>query len=236
MLFYFYFLVVMFIMQLVIRRYRPADKDTVLTLFTTCTWEHVCPCFRNAMTTPLYFTITLALGVAGYLVGSVFGALLFPAAWVGFIYCCCRELYFGYVREKLRTDMQDIPGNFLSRSGDCFWVAEAEVEGRPQVIGMVAVAAKHSATEKYGELFRMITAPQCRRMGLGSRLAQTAIDFCKEQGFSKVVLETTSTQMAAVALYSKLGFNRVVSHTCTNKLSTIGSLTRVTIIRMEKYL
>ncbi|XP_030586274.1 N-acetyltransferase 8-like isoform X2 [Archocentrus centrarchus] len=223
-------------MPLVIRRYRPADKDTVLTLFTTGTWAHICPCFHNAMTSPLYLTITLALGVVGYLLGSVFGAVLFPAAWVGVIYCCCHEMYCGYVRERLRTDMQDIPGNFLSRSDDCFWVAEAEVEGRPQVIGMVAVAAKHSGTEKYGEMFRMIVAPQCRRMGLGFRLAQTAVDFCKERGFSKVVLETTSTQMAAVALYSKLGFTRVFSR--TNKLAFlwISSLARVTIIKMEKYL
>uniref|UniRef100_A0A669CIV8 N-acetyltransferase domain-containing protein n=1 Tax=Oreochromis niloticus TaxID=8128 RepID=A0A669CIV8_ORENI len=88
-------------------------------------------------------------------------------------------------------------------------LSDLVVGARAQVVGMVAVVAKHSGTEKYGEMFRMIISPQYRRMGLGFRLTQTAVDFCKEQGFSKVVLETTSTQLAAVALYSKVGFNHV---------------------------
>lgn len=230
------FLVVTFVMQLVIRRYRPADKDTVLTLFSTGILEHIRPCFYNAMTSPLYLTITPTLCVVGYLLGSVFGAVLFPAAWVGLIYYCCHEVYASFVRVRLRTDMQDIPGNFLSRPDDCFWVAEAEVGARAQVVGMVAVVAKHSGTEKYGEMFRMIIFPQYRRMGLGFRLTQTAVDFCKERGFSKVVLETSSTQMAAVALYSKVGFNRVQSHIKAQAAHWIISLARVTIIRMEKYL
>ncbi|XP_022074187.2 N-acetyltransferase 8-like [Acanthochromis polyacanthus] len=223
-------------MQLVIRRYRPSDKDTVLTLFSVGIREHIGPCFRNAMTSPLYLSIGLALCVAGYLLGSVLGAVLLPAVWMGLIYYCSYQIYDSYVRERLRTDMQDIPGNYLSRPDDCFWVAEAEVDGRPQVLGMVAVMAKHSGKEKHGELFRMIISQQCRRLGLGLRLAHTVIDFCKERGFSKVVLETSSTQMAAVALYNKLRFSVVVSHTKTEAASWVVSLARVTVLRMEKHL
>uniref|UniRef100_A0A3Q1FZT0 N-acetyltransferase 8-like 2 n=1 Tax=Acanthochromis polyacanthus TaxID=80966 RepID=A0A3Q1FZT0_9TELE len=126
--------------------------------------------------------------------------------------------------------------HILTFNYDCFWVAEAEVDGRPQVLGMVAVMAKHSGKEKHGELFRMIISQQCRRLGLGLRLAHTVIDFCKERGFSKVVLETSSTQMAAVALYSKLGFSVVVSHTTTEAASWVAPLARVTIFKMEKSL
>uniref|UniRef100_A0A8D0CZL9 N-acetyltransferase 8-like 2 n=1 Tax=Sander lucioperca TaxID=283035 RepID=A0A8D0CZL9_SANLU len=111
--------------------------------------------------------------------------------------------------------MQDIPGNYLSRPDDCFWVAEAEVDGRAQIMGMVAVVAKQSGEERHGELFRMIISPSCRRVGLGFRMAQTVIDFCKERGFSRVVLETSSPATAAVALYKKLGFSHVLSHTET---------------------
>uniref|UniRef100_A0A8C4HP55 N-acetyltransferase 8-like 2 n=1 Tax=Dicentrarchus labrax TaxID=13489 RepID=A0A8C4HP55_DICLA len=173
------------VMQLVIRQYRPSDKDTVRSLFSTGIKEHIRPCFHNAMSSPVYLAVTLTLCASGYLVGS---------------------LYSSYVREKLQTDMQDIPGNYLSRPDDCFWVAEAEVDGRAEVMGMVAVVAKQSGEKSYGELFRMIISPSCRRMGLGVRMAQTVVDFCKERGFSEVVLETSSTQTAAVALYKKLGF------------------------------
>ncbi|XP_069008303.1 N-acetyltransferase 8-like 2 [Embiotoca jacksoni] len=223
-------------MQLVIRRYRPSDKDAVLTLFSIGIREHIRPCFYNAMTSPLYLTITLALCVTGFLLGSVFGACLLPAGWAGLIYCCSHELYTGYVREKLQTDMQDITGNYLSRPDDFFWVAEAEVDGRAQMIGMVAVVAKQSGTEKYGELFRMIISPQYRQMGLGSRMTQTVVDFCKERGFSKIVLETSSIQMAAVALYTKLGFTHVLSYVKKEAPFWVVSLARVTVLRMEKHL
>nr|CBN80767.1 Probable N-acetyltransferase camello [Dicentrarchus labrax] len=223
-------------MQLVIRQYRPSDKDTVRSLFSTGIKEHIRPCFHNAMSSPVYLAVTLTLCASGYLVGSVLGALVLPGVWVGLVYYCCHELYSSYVREKLQTDMQDIPGNYLSRPDDCFWVTEAEVDGRAEVMGMVAVVAKQSGEKSYGELFRMIISPSCRRMGLGVRMAQTVVDFCKERGFSEVVLETSSTQTAAVALYKKLGFSQVLSHTDTQAPSWIVNLAKVTVLRMKKHL
>ena len=223
-------------MQLVIRRYRPSDKDTVLFLFSNGTLEHIQPCFNNAISSPLYIAITLALCVAGYLLGSVLGAVVLPGAWLGLIYCCCHEVYSGYVRNKLKTDMQDIPGNYLSRPDDCYWVAEAEVEGIAKIVGMVAVVGKQSGDERYGELFRMIITPTCRRMGLGVRLTQTVIDFCKERGFSAVMLETNCNQQAAVALYKKLGFSLVLKHTKSSSPSWMIMLARATLLRMKKQL
>ncbi|KAM8757039.1 putative N-acetyltransferase camello [Acanthopagrus schlegelii] len=223
-------------MQLVIRRYRPSDKDAVLSLFSAGTLEHIQPCFNNAIYSPLYIGITLALCVAGYLLGSVLGAVVLPGAWLGLIYCCCHEIYSRYVRNTLRTDMQDIPGNYLSRPDDCYWVAEAEVEGIAQIVGMVAVVGKQSGDERYGELFRMIIAPTCRRMGLGVRLVQTVIDFCKERGFSAVMLETNCNQQAAVALYKKLGFSLVLKHTKSSSPSWMIMLARATLLRMKKQL
>ncbi|XP_042352176.1 N-acetyltransferase 8-like [Plectropomus leopardus] len=223
-------------MQLVIRRYRPSDKDAVLTLFSIGIQEHIRPCFYNAMTSPLYLAISLALCVTGCLLSSVLGAVVLPGAWVGLLYYCCHNLYASFVKERLRTDMQDIPANYLSRPDDCFWVAEAEVDGRAQIMGMVAVVAKQSGKERHAELFRMIISPSYRRMGLGFRLAQTVVDFCKERGFSNVVLETSSTQVAAVALYEKLGFSHVLSHTKTHAPFWMVTLTRVKILIMEKHL
>lgn len=223
-------------MQLVIRRYRPSDKDTVCSLFSIGIQEHIWPCFCKAMSSPLYLLITVALCAAGFFLGSMFGAVVLPGAWVGIVYYCCHELYASYVREKLQTDMQDIPRHYMTRPDDCFWVAEAEVDGRAQIMGMVAVMCNQSGKEKQGELFRMIISPSCRRRGLGVRMTQTVVDFCKEQGFSEVVLETSSMQTAAVALYEKLGFSHVLSHTNTHASSWIVSLAKVTVLRMKKTL
>ncbi|XP_074531487.1 putative N-acetyltransferase family 8 member 5 [Halichoeres trimaculatus] len=223
-------------MQLVIRSFRPSDKDIVCTLFSIGINEHIGPCFRNAMINPPHVAATLALCITGFLLGSVLGALVFTGVWVGLVYYCCHELYDSYVKEKLKTDMQDIPGYYQSKPDDSFWVAEAEVDGRPQILGTVAVVAKGSGKEKHGELFRMIISQSCRRMGLGTRLTQTVIDFCKERGFSKVVLETSSTQASAVALYEKLGFRETHRHTETHAPFWLLPLTNVKILRMEKHL
>ncbi|XP_042358998.1 probable N-acetyltransferase camello [Plectropomus leopardus] len=223
-------------MQLVIRRYCPSDKDAVLTLFSNGMQEHILPCFYNAMTSPLYLAISLALCVAGYLLGSVLGAVVLPGAWVGLLYYCCHDLYASLVREIVQKDMQDIPGIFLSRPDDCFWVAEAEVDGRAQIMGTVAVVAKLRGEERHADLCRMIVSPSYRRMGLGFRLAQTAVDFCKERGFSKMMLETSSPATAAVALYEKLGFSHVLSYTETQLCVWKVMLTRVKVVIMEKHL
>lgn len=221
-------------MQLVIRKYCPSDKDAVCTLFSIGTLEHIPTSFYNAMTSPLYLTITLILSAAGYSLGSVFGALLFPGVWVGLIYYCCHTLYSSYVQDKLKNDMQDIPGYYLSRLDCGFWVAEAEVNGRPQIIGMVAIMAENCGKERRGELFRMIISRSCRRMGLGIRMVQNMIDFCKERGFSEMVLETSSTQTAAVALYKKLGFSLIPDKSYVSTWVMV--LSRVTILRMKKCL
>ncbi|XP_059185281.1 N-acetyltransferase 8-like isoform X2 [Centropristis striata] len=223
-------------MKLLIRQYRPSDKDTVCSLFSIGVMENIGTCFRNAITSPLYLTITLALCVAGYLLGSVLGAVVLSGAWVGLVYYSCYELYASYRRKSLRTDMQDIPGNYLSRPDDNFWVVEAEVDGRAQIVGSVAVVAKQNGKERYGELFRMVISPSCRRAGLGSKLTKTVINFCKERGFSKVVLKTSSPFTAAVALYKKLGFSHIYSNTGPVAPISIVKLARVTILYMEKHL
>lgn len=223
-------------MQLVIRKFRPSDKEAVCTLYSIGTLECIRPCFHNAMTSPLYLAITLALCAAGYLLGSVFGAVVLPGVWVGLIYYCCHEVYSSFVQRKLQTDMQDIPGYYLSRPDNCFWVAEAEVDGGPQIMGIVAVMAKQSGKGRQAELLRMITSPSCRRMGLAVRMAQTAIDFCKERGFSELVLQTSSNNTAAVALYKKLGFNLFLSDIEVYAPFLIVMLAKASLIRMKKCL
>ncbi|XP_048109821.1 N-acetyltransferase 8-like 2 isoform X2 [Alosa alosa] len=233
-------------LHVVIRRFRPSDGDAIRVLFRDGIEEHINPTFTHAMSQPLYMGLSLLLCVGGYLLGGWVLAACTGGAWLALVYYCSYELYAGYVKARLRTDMRDIQRSYLSDPDNSFFVAEAEVDGRSECMGMVAVAGKTEpgSGQRYGELFRMNVSSACRREGLGYRLAQTAIDFCKERGFSKVALETTSTQRAAVALYEKMGFTlthtHTHSHTLTHTHTTtespqwVTNLTRVTILRMEK--
>lgn len=222
--------------HLVVRRFQPSDGDAVRALFRDGIEEHIKPTFIHAMRTPSYLGLTLLLSVGGHLLGGWLIAACASGAWLGLVYYCSYELYAGFVRARLRTDMLDIQRSYLSHPDNSFFVAEAEVDGRSQCMGMVAVTGKTEAGtgNRYGELFRMIVSSACRRTGLGTRLAQTAIDFCKERGFSKVVLETSSTQRAAVALYERMGFTLTHTHTTTESPQWVTNLTRVTILKMEK--
>ncbi|KAL1272289.1 hypothetical protein QQF64_028151 [Cirrhinus molitorella] len=133
--------------------------------------------------------------------------------------------------------MQDIPGYFLSHPDNCFWVAEAEMDGQPKVTGMVGVEGKNdpqSEGKKYGELYRMIVSSTCRRSGIGLRLAKTAEDFCKERCFSKNRLAVTSPQKAGMAFYIRLGFKLALVHTQFESPKWMIWLTRATILVMEK--
>jgi len=219
-------------MQLTIRRYQDPDKETVRSLYACSMEEHAWPSFKNAMSSPLYLCFTVGLGLAGYLLASALGALLLLSGWAGLVYYCCHKLYATYVRDRLRTDMQDIAANYMAQPGDCFWVAETA--GERKVVGMVAVVTKRNGAERYGELFRMIISPAVRRTGLGSRMTQTVVDFCKQRGMSKVALQTTSVQTAAIALYQKIGFKYVHSLTPVCIPQWMTKITRATVIVMEK--
>ncbi|XP_043096937.1 N-acetyltransferase 8-like 2 [Puntigrus tetrazona] len=226
-------------MDVVIRRYQPSDRGAVETVFREGIMEHINPAFAYAMTRPLHVAASLFFYIGGYVMSgrSAVLALASGGAWIGLVYFCCYEFYSGYVRARLNTDMQDISSYYLSNPDNCFWVAEAEVRGRPRVLGMVAVEGKSepgSGGKKYGELYRMIVSSCCRRSGLGLRLAKTAEDFCRERRFSKVELSTSSTQKAAVALYFRLGFKLVLVHTRSESPKWMIWMTRATILTMVK--
>lgn len=224
-------------MHIVVRKFQPTDFEAVKTIFKEGIKEHIIPAFINAISQPLNITLTLCFCILGYILGrgSVVLALLSGASWTGLLLYFCYEFYAGYVRLKLSTDMQDITGYYIRNPDNCFWVAEAEVNGRPLVVGMVAVEGKrlpNSDGKKYGELFRMNVSSGFRHTGVGSRLRKAVEDFCKERGFSKVKLYTSSIQKAAVFLYLKMGFRHVQMHTQW----WIMWLIRVKIVEMEKVL
>ena len=56
------------------------------------------------------------------------------------------------------------------------------------------------------ELKRMYVSSDLRRLGLGQKLLDIAIDFAKSVGYSRMVLDSSKMLYAARALYLKNGF------------------------------
>lgn len=240
-----------------IRPYRPTDKASVVSLFRFGVLEHVYPAFFKAMTHPDHIGVAISISMAGYVLGgsSYFQALLFGGAWAGLVYYCCHEIYQGYLNRKLTGEMDDVQTHFLDNPSNNFWVAEMDVNGKSKIAGLVAVLAHKGGDDlesrrsnswnggvmanddrdgSYGEVFQLAVSFPLRRKGLGLQLLQTAIDFCKEQGLSSVILETSSPQAAALALSKKMGFVQTSSHSNTHSSRWIAKLARINVLRMEK--
>lgn len=74
-----------------------------------------------------------------------------------------------------------------------------------QIVGSVAIAA---SSRHLVQLRWFLVHPDYRGQGLGKRLINEAINFCKEKNYQKIYLLTTSMQHTAISLYTKLGFRK----------------------------
>ena len=88
----------------------------------------------------------------------------------------------------------DIERNFIG-----FWC----LLDNDEIIGTVAVKR---LSDDVCELKGMYIYKKYHGQGFGRRLAETAVNFARERGFGKMVLDTVSTYENALRLYEKLGF------------------------------
>ena len=107
----------------------------------------------------------------------------------------------GYVAEGLaRFALSHNPRD------DCLWIAEANEE----IVGSIGVVG-YSARE--AQLRWFLVHPARRGRGLGRRLLNEALEFCRERPFGSVFLWTTSDLEAAAHLYQQAGFRKTEEKT-----------------------
>jgi GNAT superfamily N-acetyltransferase len=99
---------------------------------------------------------------------------------------------------KWDEDVRDIPKRYL-QPGFHFWVVEED--GR--VIAMNAVRRHDDTT---AEIKRMRVTEQRRRQGIARSLLEIAEDFCRDAGYTRIVLDTTDRQEAAKVMYANHGY------------------------------
>lgn len=87
----------------------------------------------------------------------------------------------------------------LDPAGECVLIPE--IDGRP--MGSIAIAKRDSQT---AQLRYFLLEPEARGQGLGLRLIEEALSFCRQIGYKRVYLETISLLTTARALYSRMGF------------------------------
>lgn len=94
--------------------------------------------------------------------------------------------------------------DFITRydpAKDRFWLAQRG----GQMVGSIAVV---SHTPEKAQLRWFLLLPEMRGRGLGKRMLQSAMDFCREQHYRTVFLETTDDQQKAIRMYEQAGFRQ----------------------------
>ncbi len=95
--------------------------------------------------------------------------------------------------------------------GDRIWIAERSPEEGGAVLGarIVGCIALVSVSAREGQLRWYLVVPAVRRMGLGTALLHTALEFARRQRYETVFLWTVSALTAAARLYRLFGFAKV---------------------------
>lgn len=111
----------------------------------------------------------------------------------------------GLIEGQLRSndtgaDIDNIHAGYFSDEGaSAFWVARYDDE----VVGMIGV--QHTA-ESVGEIRRLRVRHDFRRRGIGAKLMEQAVGFCREHGYLKVILDVRIEREPAIKLFEKFGF------------------------------
>lgn len=104
--------------------------------------------------------------------------------------------HWGQLDPTLNPDLNDIA---VSYQAAIFLVCECN----ERIIGAGALVSR-SAQE--AEIVRMSVAADQRRSGIGTLILQKLCEEGQNQGFTRLILETTATWHEVVAFYQRFGF------------------------------
>jgi len=157
-----------------------------------------------------------AMGIASF--WTHIGSLIAGCALPALIYTLLPpRVAQNYVNDCCMGDMRDPMQHYVHQDRSNFWVA---ISG-DEVVGCVAVelpascdaSAPWDAASGEAELRRMSVAAGWQGRGISRMLFEELQQFCRQKGFRRIVLSTSSMQTTAVKLYPRLGFS-VVKQAC----------------------
>lgn len=115
-----------------------------------------------------------------------------------------RELFS--VEEADRRVLDDPESAIVGKGGAIFFALD---EASSEVIGTAAMIRIDGVR---CELAKMAVAPAHRRHGVGELLGRACLEWARNNGIHKVVLETNRQLDGAIRLYERLGFRHAPAH------------------------
>jgi len=108
-----------------------------------------------------------------------------------------------FFERRIATELAEFIGRYDEKR-DGFWTAS--LEGR--IEGSITVDGLH-AEDKGAHIRWFVISDALRGRGIGNRLVNTAIDFCRNRGYQRLFLWSFEGLHAARHLYDKNGFTLV---------------------------
>tara|TARA_B100000405_G_scaffold271215_1_gene210600 strand:+ start:37 stop:546 length:510 start_codon:yes stop_codon:yes gene_type:complete len=111
------------------------------------------------------------------------------------------SVYEGQTRiNDTGADIDNFSEAYLDGSDrNAFWVAESDGE----VAGMIGV---QEVRDDVAEMRRLRVDSSHRRRGVGTALLQTALAFCRDHSYVKIVLDVRVERGPAIELFNTFGF------------------------------
>lgn len=108
-----------------------------------------------------------------------------------------------FVLEETDLKILDHPEEYILQPGGRILLAEYQ----GQIVGVCALVRMDADTL---ELAKMAVTASAQGLGIGQRLAQTALDTARQMGAQRVYLESNTRLVSAIQLYHKLGFKKTI--------------------------
>jgi N-acetylglutamate synthase-like GNAT family acetyltransferase len=97
--------------------------------------------------------------------------------------------------------MKGLTEFMINTDGGELWVAEAD----NKIVGSIAIT---KSSDTIAQLRWFVLDEDYQGMGIGKKLMETALNFCKEKNYQHVFLWTVSTLHTARYLYQKYNFRK----------------------------
>jgi ribosomal protein S18 acetylase RimI-like enzyme len=112
--------------------------------------------------------------------------------------------HFGFIDASYNPDLDDVQANYVA-AGHVFVVAELDGE-------LVGTAGLVVGEDGVGQMVRVSVARAQRRAGIGHALVSHLLAVAREQGLSRVWMETNADWADALGLYHRSGFVEYERH------------------------
>ena len=111
------------------------------------------------------------------------------------------ESFEAYVAKYMAKFIENYDSN-----KEHFWVVEKDDD----IVGSIAIV---KVDDEVAQLRWFLVEPYARNKGIGTKLINEALSFCRNKGYQKIVLGTISELKAARRIYIKNGFQLIESKT-----------------------